>query len=180
MKSTFVCVTLILFSACAEKQNSIFFESCSCEKIDFSKGKTYSDTLDHYSAKFLESDWEVVRNLDEYHNGLTWYNSNSEKLEAIAITETKKGESFVSAEKEMKQYPFNQILDSGEVSLFDAQHSWRLFEHDDQRIPYYSIYVTIDKEEVNYTINFTVEREGNYQVKFCRLENFLEHFKLNQ
>lgn len=175
----FIFGFVLTLCSCQTVEKSVFFDDCSCHKLDFSLGERNTDTLNHYSARFLESDWPVVRNLDEHHNGLTWYNSGSKTLEAIGITETKKGQDFVSPEEEVKHYPFNKVVDSGKIELLGEDRIWRLIVHDDQKISYYSLYLILEFEEVIYTLNLTVERGDDFKMKICRLEKFLDYFEIN-
>ena len=172
-----ISISLTL-SACVQKEASIFFENCSCSKKEFANGVTVIDSLDHYSVKYPSIVWQPVKNLDEFHNGITGVNTENKKLEAIAITETIKGDKYVSAEEEMKEYPFKQVVKQGKIQFLGAQRDWRIIKHDDEPKPYYSLYLTVDSEKVVYTINFTVEQEKNYLDKICRLEKYLDQIKI--
>lgn len=123
--------------------------------------------------------WLPIRNLDKFHNGITGINGDNEKLEGVSITETIKGDSYVSAEEEMKSYPFKQVVDQGKIQYLGKQRDWRVIKHDDEPRPYYSLYLTLDGEKVVHTINFTVEQEKNYKDKLCRLEKFLDEIEIN-
>jgi hypothetical protein len=172
-----IIITLVL-SACSKKEESIFFEDCSCNKIDFANGINITDSLNHYSVKYPSMIWQPIRNLDEFHNGITGFNTENEELEALAITETIKGDNYVSAEEEMKKYPFKQIVDQGKIKYLGKQRDWRIIKHDDEPTPYYSLYLTVDSEKVVHTINFTVEQGKNYKDKICRLEKYLDQIEI--
>lgn len=167
-----------VLSSCGVKEPSVFFENCSCNKLEFSDGVSITDSLNHYSVKYPSFLWQPVKNLDEFHNGITGVNTTNDKLEALAITETVKGDSYVSPEEEIKEYPFNQVVKKGKIQFLGEQRDWLLIKHDDEPEPYYSLYLTIDKEKVVYTINFTVAQEDDYENKICRLEKYLDQIEI--
>lgn len=164
---------------CTSKEPSVFFEDCECDKIDFSEGIVFSDTLGHYSVKYPNKKWLPIRNLDENGNGVTGVDTLLAYNQIAAITEIEKGENWPSKEENLREIEeMYNVLDRGYINYKGQKCYWHLVKFDEGVIPIYTLYLGVDKTDRFYIVNLSVEQGENYKNKLCKLEPFIDQFEI--
>lgn len=180
MRNTLTLVFIIFFVySCTNKEPSLFFKNCACDKIDLSNGDIFTDSLGHYSVRYPNKKWLPIRNLDKNGNGITGGDTLSGYSQFVAITEIEKGENWLSQEENLNEIGrmFN-VLEKGHINYKGQKCYWHLVNFDDGPIPLYTLFVGVNKNNRFYIINLSVEQRENYRQKLCRLEPFLDQFQI--
>lgn len=178
-----IFLALLSLGSCTENKESIFFKNCSCKKINFASGNTFSDSLGHYSVKYPSNKWHPIRNLDENGNGITGVDTLNSYYQIASITEIEKSKDWPSIEENLKdiEVEFN-VLEKGLIYFKKQKCYWHLVKFDDDEgvIPVYTLYLGIDMGKRFYIINISVEQGKNYKKKLCKLESFIDQFLINK
>lgn len=165
--------------SCTKEESSLFFKDCKCNKIDFSNGIFFSDTLGHYSIKYPNEKWLPIRNLDNNGNGVTGVDTLNGYYKIAAITEIEKGKNWPSQEENLEEIErmFN-VIEKGHINYNGQKCYWHLVKFDKGVLPIYTLYLGVNKNNRFYTVNLSVEQGENYKEKLCRLESFIDQFEI--
>ena len=143
---TFIYI-LLLTSFCNSKEQSVFFEDCSCNKVDLTDGFEISDSLNYFSYIIPNDLWSHSRLVNSIGTGLTIGDTTEGYIRLFNINRVDYDPPW-NEEKEQAQVEadFN-IIETGNIQFMGKESRWNLvyYEHD---IPQtYSLYLTYVDEE---------------------------------
>ncbi len=158
----------------------MFFDNCDCEKLDLSKSVNVTDSLNHFSISVPDSTWKPVRFLSKNENGLTVGDTTKGFLRLINITEQEYN-GLWNWDKEQKsvEKTFN-VKETGDLNFNGKVCRWNLVSFDNDKVPMYSLYLTVVDSLKFYTINMSVEKTMDYKTKICELESIIKTLKINK
>lgn len=155
----------------------MFFENCNCHEVDLSRSIIVTDSLNHFSISIPDSTWKPIRFLFENENGLTVGDTTKGFLRLINITEQKYDGQWDWEEEQKIIENFFNVEETGDLNFNGKACRWNLVSFDNDKLPMYSLYLTMLDSLNFYTINISIEKTMDYKTRICELESIIKTLK---
>lgn len=180
MKISLLILILIVFSSCVGQNDSLFFKTCTCNKIDLSKGVLITDSLDHFQVKSPDYSWKPMRYLTSDVNGLTIGDTTAGYMETFHVQEESFSGSWNMDQEQEEVLKHFNVEKFGDILYKGRICRWNLIHYKDTVPEFHSLHLTY-LDSINkklYTISLTAESSPDIEERICRLESLLDQIKI--
>lgn len=170
---------ILILSSCQEQ--SSFIKDCKCTKFNNSNGITVVDTLNHYSIKLPNQEWNLTRNYDENGNGINAGLFRDDSFQTFGIAELEKFKPWPSKIEAQKDIDSKyDVIDFGTVYILGQEQMWSLVNLEKDEFPSLSLFITIEHPYKGkfYTLNLSASNGKEVKKRLCELEGLIESFTI--